>query len=129
MIDKISPGEIEKLKTIFNIKLPTIETPNKNEKPENPKKPEPVELKPHPIAISIATNDLQINFPIACFDTDLFSDIEAKFYKEYPNLNDENNFFLVSGTQIERCKTLIQNGIKNHDKIIIITKNLNNYKK
>ena len=123
MIDEISPGEIEKLKTIFNIKLPTTETPNKNETPENPEIPEPVEPKPNHIGISIATNDLQINFHIACFDTDLFSDIEAKFYKEYPNLKDEKNVFLANAKTMESCKTLIQNGIKDHDKIIIIISN------
>ena len=114
MIDKISPGEIEKLKTIFNIKLPIRETPNKNETPE------PVELKP--IGISITTDDLQFSLHITCYNTDKFSDIEAKFYKEYPDLKDETNFFIANGIKIESCKTLIENGIKDHDTIKILKK-------
>ena len=72
------------------------------------------------IAVNFISTDQSINFPVACINTDSFSQIEEKLYVEYPELrNKKDKFFLVNGNIIDRSANLEQNKIKNGNQIMI----------
>ena len=60
------------------------------------------------------------NYSVVCAKTDTFAEAEEKFYKEFPELSKEfpelrntNNAYLVNGNQVLRFKTIEENKIKN----------------
>ena len=57
---------------------------------------------------------------IICKNTELFTDLEKKFYEEYPEYYLGNNIFINNGKQIIRNKTLEENNIHNSDIISFI---------
>ena len=56
-----------------------------------------------------------------------FNKIEKQFFKEYPEINNNNNIsYIVNGKQIERNSTFEENNIKTGDKIIIMANEIDN---
>ena len=53
------------------------------------------------------------NYSVGCLNMDTFAEVEEKFYKEYPELRNTNNIFLVGGREVLRFKTIKENNIKN----------------
>ena len=53
------------------------------------------------------------NYSVVCSKTDTFAEAEEKFYKEFPELRNTNNAYLVNGNQVLRFKTIEENKIKN----------------
>ena len=49
--------------------------------------------------------------------TDIFAKVEEKLYQIYDEFRETNNIFLVGGNIVKRFKTMIENNIKNGDKI------------
>ena len=58
-----------------------------------------------------------ISFP--CQKSDIFVRIEEKLYNEYPNYKDLNTYFTVNGIFIKRFRSIVENNLKNNDKIIL----------
>ena len=72
------------------------------------------------IAVNIKSLDQNVDYPIACKNTDIFVKIEENLYKEFPDYKEySNTFFTVNGTMIKRFKSMEDNNIKNGDKIIL----------
>ena len=64
--------------------------------------------------------DENVDYPIACKNTDIFDKIVEKLYKIFPNYKEyRNTFFTVNGTMVKRFKSMEDNKIKNGDKIIL----------
>jgi len=59
------------------------------------------------------------NFPLSCYNTDIFSVLEEKLINEKPELRHKNIYFLSGGNIINTSKTLEENKIKDEDKILI----------
>ena len=60
-----------------------------------------------------------IHYSIICKNTDDFSVLEKKFYKEYAEYKDFDNNFILNGRKINKNKSLIDNNIKDNDIIIV----------
>ena len=70
------------------------------------------------ISLTINSVDQSIkNFNIVAKNSDLFTTLENKIYKEYPNLRESENYFLVNGIKINKNKSIKENKIK--DKSVI----------
>ena len=74
------------------------------------------------IAVHFHSGDNRINRPIACKINNSFSKVEEKLYNEYPGVENDIDYFLVNGIQINRLSTLEENNIKDGDTIIICLK-------
>ena len=57
------------------------------------------------MAIHFVSSDQTINYSIPCRNTDSFESVERKLYEEYPEIKNNNCFFLVNGRIITK-KTL-----------------------
>ena len=78
------------------------------------------EVKLHnSINLKITSVDQKILFFITCKKDDKFYSIEEKLYEKYPEYIESENYFMVNGSKINKMKTLLQNKIKNGDKIIL----------
>ena len=74
----------------------------------------------HLISVKFISVDQNItNFIAVAKNTDSFSRLEEKLYKEYPEYKDTENYFLVNGNKINRHKTLEENRIKNNDTVTL----------
>ena len=71
------------------------------------------------IVAHFISTDQKINYAIACKNTDTFVKIEEELYNEFPEYREENTYFTLGGFLIKRFKTIEQNNIKNHDKLIL----------
>ena len=63
--------------------------------------------------------DQKIHSSYICKNTDIFSRLEALLYKDYPEYQEEENFFTVNGIKIIKSKSLEDNKIKNNDIVIL----------
>ena len=63
--------------------------------------------------------DQKIHYSFICKNTEIFSMVEKRLYEVYPNYEEEENYFLVSGNKIIKTKTLEENKIKNSDVIML----------
>ena len=54
-------------------------------------------------------------YSIICKNTDIFSNIEKKFYDKYPEYKNTQSEFFVNGNKIDRFKSINDNKIKNSD--------------
>ena len=77
------------------------------------------------ICVILITTDQKIHYPIICKSNDKFIKIEELLYKEYPELSESENIFLVHGEKINRAKNLEFYNIKYGDVIIIEQYNQN----
>ena len=66
------------------------------------------------------SDNSSINYAIPCLRENNFSDIEEKLYQNYPELRYKPLIFFNNGRLIERSSTIMENGIKNGDKILIV---------
>ena len=60
-----------------------------------------------------------MEYPIACKNTSIFTNIEQELYKIFPEYKDYCVFFTVNGTMIKRFKSMDDNKIKNGVTIIL----------
>ena len=71
--------------------------------------------------VTFLSTDKKINkYPISCFKTDRFAEIEEKLYQEFDEFRETNNTFIVNGTTVLRFKKMSENNIKNGDTIQLI---------
>ena len=71
------------------------------------------------LTIEIKSIDETVDMPFTCQKNDIFVRIEEKLYKEYPQYKDLNTYFTVNGHSVEKYKTMIDNKIRNNDKIFL----------
>lgn len=71
------------------------------------------------IAILIKSVDGKVEMPCLCHISDTFTTLEELLYKAYPDYRNCDTSFKVNGKKILRFKTIQENDIKNHDKIIL----------
>ena len=71
------------------------------------------------IAVNFISQSHNINFPMACKKTDIFSKIEEKLYHEFPELKSKKNYFYANGNIIDKSSTFEQNKIKTGNTILI----------
>ena len=60
-----------------------------------------------------------INYSIACKESWPFSLLEEKLYKDYPEYNNPNTYFMTNASMIDKNKTLKENKIKNNSVICV----------
>ena len=73
------------------------------------------------IAINIISNDSI--FPILCYPDDLFKNVLNKFFKDSPQYNLDNCYFLGHAQILQPNLTISKNGIKNGENIQLILNN------
>jgi len=71
------------------------------------------------IAVNFISLSYNINYPMACKKTDIFSKIEEKLYHEFPELKSKKIYFIANGNIIDRSLTFEQNKIKSGNNILI----------
>ena len=69
------------------------------------------------MVINFISMDSTVHYGIKCLANDVFAEVEEKLYKKYDNLRETNNMFTVNAKPILRFKKLIENNIKDGDKI------------
>ena len=82
----------------------------------------PIELSKGEKLISVIFSSQNENmiYSIICKNTEKFSKLEEKLYKDYPEYSKFDNYFKINGNRVDKMKTLDENKIKNNDVIIII---------
>ena len=71
------------------------------------------------ISIIFISNEQGIYWSVICNKTDFFSKLQQSFFERYPEYNEENNYFVFNGINIEKENTLKDIGIKHNDLIIM----------
>ena len=71
------------------------------------------------IAVNFISLSYNINYPMACKKTDIFSKIEKKLYQEYPILKSKKIYFISNGNVIDKALTFQQNQINSGSTILI----------
>ena len=71
------------------------------------------------ISIMFFISEQNIHYPIPCNESDSFTKIELKLFKEFPELKSKNIYYLANGNTVNKIATLKQNKIKNGDTILI----------
>ena len=71
------------------------------------------------ISIIFISNEQGIYWSVICNKTDSFSKLQQSFFERYPEYNEENNYFVFNGINIEKENTLKDIGIKHNDLIIM----------
>ena len=71
------------------------------------------------ISVIITSLDQKIHQSIICKNTEKFSRLEERLYKEAPDYFDSDIYFCVNGNVVKRYKTLKENNIHNSDIIIL----------
>ena len=81
----------------------------------------PIKILPNEelISVIIISSEQEFTCSIICKNTDLFSEVEKKFYDKYPEYMESENVFLSNGIKIIRYKSLKENKIKDNDQIIL----------
>ena len=59
------------------------------------------------------------SYSIICKNTDIFNNIEKKFYEDYNEYYNTENYFTVNGNRINKYKSLDENQINNNDIIVL----------
>ncbi len=112
-IKKLNDEIVQKENQINKLKLELQNEKNKNNK-------KLIDLNDI-LAITFISTDQKINkYPISCFKTDRFAEIEERLYQEYDEFRETNNTFIVNGTTVLRFKKMSENNIKNGDTIQLI---------
>ena len=71
------------------------------------------------LTIQFKSIDQKVDMPITCLKDDRFVRIEEKLYDEYPEFKELNTYFTVNGRVIKRFKSMLENEIRNNDKILL----------
>ena len=72
------------------------------------------------IVVHFTSTDGNINYPIKCLPTDIFADVEKELYQKYEEYREMNNQFISGGNIILRFKKILENGIKDGDKVQLL---------
>ena len=72
------------------------------------------------ISVIISSSDENILYSIICKNTEKFSKLEEKLYKDNPEYSHFDNYFMINGNRVDKMKTLDENKIKDSDIIILI---------
>ena len=83
------------------------------------------EIKKQKININFISSELQINYSITCYNTDIFHTIKLKLLAAFPELKKKFFYLLANGNNLDikdEYGTFIQNGIKNDSSILIYYK-------
>ena len=77
----------------------------------------PIEIKlgEKMMSVIFISIDQNIYYSTICKNTDIFSNIEEKFYDKYPEYKNATSEFFVNGNKIDRLKNIDDNKIKNSD--------------
>ena len=77
----------------------------------------PLQIKSEEKMMSIIfiSIDEDIHYSIICKNTDIFSNIEKKFYDKYPEYKNTQSEFIINGNKVDRFKNIDDNKIKNSD--------------
>ena len=118
--------QIKKLENLNHLQKPLEKKINKFEKINNLENnfiesKLSFELLSNEKKISIIFTSMDENniYSLICKTTDIFYDIEKKFYKEYMEYKKLVQFFMANGKIIKRDKSLEENGIHNNDIIYL----------
>ena len=115
--------ENEKLKadnyTSMKLLNQTIEEKDKEIKQLKKGNPKNIEKYVREDFICINFQNPHYNYSLPCLKTDIFAEVEEKYYQEYPELRETNNIFLYNGSQILRFKTIADNKTKNGSPIFM----------
>ena len=65
------------------------------------------------ICIHFASREQRMNFSVPCIETDTFTEVEEKIYKQFSEYRETNNNFIANGESVLRFKTIGQNKIEN----------------
>ena len=104
----------EKITEITNLRNKLNSSNNNSSDLENCKSGEKI------IVAHFKSIDENIDYPIACKNTDIFRKIEEKLFEVFPDYKEYSNiFFTVNGTIIKGFKSMEDNKIKDGDKIIL----------
>ena len=71
------------------------------------------------VAVNFISLNQNINFPMAFKKTDIFAKAEKKLYKEYPELEYKQIYFIANGNIAEKSLTFEQNRIRSGNTILI----------
>ena len=71
------------------------------------------------ITVNFISSNHNINYPMPCKNTDIFSNIEKKLYLKFPNLKLKTINFIANGNIVNKSSTFEQNRIKSGDNILI----------
>ena len=74
------------------------------------------------ISLIFISFDENIHYSIICKNNEQFSKIESLLYDKYPVYKELKNNFILNGKEIDKTKSLEENGIENGD---IITLKIN----
>lgn len=77
------------------------------------------------ISIIFQSLDKKVHCSIICKETDVFKNVESSLYKKYPEYLESEQIFIVNGNNIDRLKSLNENGIKDNDIILIYPNEMN----
>ena len=72
------------------------------------------------LPIIFVTMDSKVHYSLICKDTEIFSQVEYRLYKKYPEYNESENYFTVNGIKVNRFKSLKDNSIRYSDIVIMI---------
>ena len=70
------------------------------------------------INVIIKSIDQNIEFSFKCKKSEKFKLVEKKLYEKYPNLKNEEHYYICNGIKIDIEKTIEQNKIKDNDNIL-----------
>ena len=71
------------------------------------------------MVVNFMSQDSSVFEGVLCLPSDVFVDVERDLYKKYDDLRKTNNMFTANAKPVLRFKTLVENGIKNGDKITL----------
>ena len=71
------------------------------------------------MSVILTASDQNMYYSIICKNTQKFSELEDKFYNDYPEYSLTYNYFIVNGNRVNRFKSLDENKIRNNDIIIL----------
>ena len=71
------------------------------------------------LIIQFKSIDQTVDMAYPCQKNDIFVRIEEKLYNEYPQFKDLNTYFTVNGRIVKRFRSMLENNIRNNDKILL----------
>ena len=72
------------------------------------------------MVVNFISSDQKINCGIKCLSSNTFAEVEEQLYQQYEEFRERNNNFIANGKMILRFKTILENGIKDQNKIQLI---------
>ena len=107
----------------YKIRMLELDLENKNKEIERLKN-ESINLNENSsnldyIAIAFTSTDNKFIYPLTCKLDDKFSKLEEKLFEYNPQFQEKEPDFTINGNKVYRYKSLKDNGIKNHDIIIV----------